>query len=194
MRKVKPEDLMDLAAYEAARPELRARIIAHKRRRRVLLGPDISMLFEDTQTVRHQVQEMLRAERITAPEAVRFEVDTYNDLIAPDGALLATLMIEVENPAVRETRRRDLHGIDDAIALQIGDARFPATFDAAGRYEDRVAVVRYATFALPPNGRDLLLDRSKPATIVCTHPRYGYRAELSDDTRRALAEDLTPAG
>jgi hypothetical protein len=190
MRKLTPEDLLDLASYDAARAGLRERIIAHKKRRRVLLGPEISMVFEDRDTVRHQVQEMLRAERITDPAAVRFEVETYNDLIPPDGALLATLMIEVEDAAVRETRRRDLHGIDEAIALEIGGERFPATLDAAGRYEDRVAVVRYATFALPPNGRALLLDLATPARIVCSHPRYGYSAALSDDTRRALAEDL----
>lgn len=190
MRKVTPDELLDLAAYEAARPAMRAEIIAHKKRRRVLLGPEMSLVFEDHATVRHQVQEMLRAERITDPAAVQAEVDTYNDLIAPDGALLATLMIEVEDPAVRDMRRADLDGIDDALALELGDLRVPAVFDPTGRGQGRTAVVRYVSFALPADGRARLLDLAQPARLASSHPRYGYSVTLSEETRRALAADL----
>jgi hypothetical protein len=192
MRKVTPDELLDLAAYESARPRLRDAVIAHKRRRRVLLGPEMSLLFEDHDTVLHQIHEMLRAERIQDPDAVRAEVDTYNDLIAPRAALLATLMIEVEHPAVREARRRELLGLDDALHLELGGARIPAAFDAEGRFDDRIAVVRFVTFALPPDGRARLLDLASPARLVCTHPRYGYTADLAEETRHALAEDLAP--
>lgn len=190
MRKVSSDDLLDLASYEAARPALRAELIAHKKRRRVLLGPEMSLVFEDHHTVKHQVHEMLRAEKINDPLAVQAEVDTYNDLIAPDGSLLATLMIEVEDPAVRDMRRSDLAGIDDALFIELGDARAPGVFDPLGRGDGRTAVVRYVSFALPADGASRLLNLSQPARLVCAHPRYGYSAVLSEETRRSLAKDL----
>lgn len=192
MQPLTPEDLLDLATYESRRDALRAEVIAHKRRRRVLLGPEMSLVFEDRATVRHQVHEMLRAERIVSPEAVRAELEAYNDLLPPPGALRATLMIEVENPTVRESRRRELLGLDEALALELGGVRVQASFDEAGRYPDRVAVVRYVTFQLPGDGRARLLDLAAPAVLACTHPRYGYAAALSADTRASLAQDLLP--
>lgn len=191
MRKVTPEELLDLAAYEANREALRARIIAHKKQRRVLLGPEMSLLFEDHETVKHQVHEMLRAERITDPSAVRAEVETYNDLVAPAGSLLATLMIECADAQVREMRRRDLDGLDDHLHLSLGDVQVRGVFDPAGRSEGRTAVVRYVSFALPPEGRARLLDRSVAVRLGCTHPRYGYSVELGEEIRQSLARDLS---
>ena len=192
MRKVTPDEILPLGAYEQVRDRFRARIIAHKRERRVMAGPEMSLLFEDHDTVLSQVQEMLRAERISAPAAVREEIDTYNDLVPPDGALLATLMIEVADPDERERRRRDLMGIDDTVSMVLGDVTVPGTFDALGRYEDRTAVVRYVTFQLPPDGRERLMDTRVPIRVVVDHPRYKATAALSEATRASLAADLDP--
>ena len=115
MRKVTVDEILALGAYEQVRDRFRQRIIAHKRVRRVFVGPEMSLVFEDHDTVLMQVQEMLRAERISAPKAVREEVDVYNDLVPDDGALLGTLMLEIEDAAVREQR--------DTRLLQPGDVR-----------------------------------------------------------------------
>src|SRR5437588_117308 len=120
MRKVTQDELLALGAYESLRDSFRARMIAHKRERRVLLGPEMSVLFEDHDTVMLQVQEMLRAERISDPTAVQAELDTYNDLVPPDRALLATLMVEINDGALRDQRRCEYLGLDAHVALEIG--------------------------------------------------------------------------
>ncbi len=192
MRKVTADEILPLGAYESVRDPFRARIIAHKKRRRVLPGPEMSLLFEDHETVLAQVQEMLRAERITTPAGVRDEINTYNDLIAPDGSLLATLMIEVDDDFVRERRRRELHGIDDALSMILGDTIVRGVFDPLGRYDDRTAVVRYVSFALPSDGHARLLDPAISVRVVVDHPNYAATTELSVATRTSLATDLDP--
>ena len=192
MRKVTVDELLPLGAYEQVRETFRQRVIAHKRARRVFLGPDMTALFEDHDTALYTVQEMLRAERVSAPRAVREELAGYNELVPPDGALRATLMIEVVDAGERERVRRELHGLDEHVHLAIGDRTVRAEFDAYGRFEDRIAVVRYLTFAMPADGRSLLLDFSREAKLVVDHPKYQATAALSEVTRRSLADDLDP--
>lgn len=192
MRKVCLDDLIGLKEYEEIRPRFRERIIAHKRVRRVLIGPEMTLLFEDHDTVLSQVQEMLRAERITLPTAVAEELAVYNDLVPEDGGLAATLMIEIEDPEVRERKRREYVGLDDALTLELGDVSVRGSFDALGRFEDRTAAVRFVNFALPPDGRARLLDAATTVTLKVQHPKYAASVTLSDEIRRSLAIDLDP--
>lgn len=192
MRKVRLDDLMGLKEYEQVRPRFRERIIAHKRARRLHLGPEMTVVFEDHDTVLSQVQEMLRAERITLPSAVAEELTVYNDLVPLDGGLAATLMIEIEDPEARERRRRELVGLDDALSLDLGGVSVKGSFDPLGRFEDRVAVVRFVHFALPPDGRARLLDPASVVTLAVRHPAYTATVTLPDEARRSLAVDLDP--
>ncbi len=192
MRKVTVDELLPIGAYEEIRDRFRQRVIAHKRDRRIFLGPEMTLVFEDHDTVMLQVQEILRSERITAPKAVREELAVYNDLVPPDGALLGTLMIEVVDEVLRERRRREYVGVDDAFFLELGGARIKARFDPTGRYDDRTAVVRFVIFDLPEGGRDALLDLATPARVVVEHPRYQASVTLTEATRRSLAEDVAP--
>jgi hypothetical protein len=192
MRNVRLDDVIGLKEYEAIRPRFRERIIAHKRVRRVLLGPEMTLVFEDHDTVLSQVQEMLRAERITLPSAVAEELTVYNDLVPADGGLAATLMIEIEDAVERERKRREYLGLDDVLTLELGDAKVAGVFDPLGRFEDRVAVVRFVTFALPPDGRARLLDGAIDVVLRVNHPKYQAAVTLSPEARRALAVDLDP--
>jgi hypothetical protein len=192
MRKVTVDELLPLGAYEQVRERFRQRVIAHKKARRVFLGPDMTVLFEDHETALLQVQEMLRAERVTAPRAVREELESYNELVPPDGALRATLMIELEDADERERVRRELVGLDERLHLALGDRVVRAEFDAYGRFDDRIAVVRYVTFPMPDDGRAALLDLAREVRLVVDHPRYQATAALSEATRRSLADDLDP--
>jgi len=190
MRKVTVDELLTLTAYETVRPAFRAQMIAHKKTRRVLLGPEMSLVFEDHATVKLQVQEILRAEKIRALDAIEHEVDTYNDLIAPDGALLATLMIETVDPAERDRRRVELSGLDEALFLELGDVRVQGEFDPLGRSPDKTAVVRYVTFRLPADAHARMIDPTADAGLVCTHPNYPHAARFDAATRASLAKDL----
>lgn len=193
MQKLRVDEVMTLEQYERERPTFRSKVIAHKKRRRVLLGPEMSLVFEDRLTVLNQVLEMVRAEKITRSEAIADEVAVYNELVPADGSLTATLMIEVVDAAQRALRQRDYMGLEHHMHLEIDGARTTATFDPRGLEPDQIAVVQYVTFAVGVEARSALLDLSRPAALVCTHPRYGYRADLAAETRASLADDLASA-
>jgi len=192
MKLVKADEVLGLGAYESVRDRFRARIIAHKKTRRVLLGPEMSLVFEDHDTVLALIQEMLRAERISDPDAIQTEIDTYNELVPPDGSLLATLMIEIVNEAERERKRRAYVGLDGTMALELGDRRVPARFAPEGLWPDRIAVVQYLSFDLDAEAHRRLGDASASARIVCEHPSYRHAVEIPAATRASLAHDLDP--
>src|SRR5258705_11676658 len=119
MPRIDRASLMTLEAYARERPEFRAKVMAHKKNRRVQLGDDVTLIFEDELTNRYQVQEMLHAERIFEEQGIQEELDAYNPLV-PDGRnLKATMMIEYPDPDERGKRLADLIGIEDKVWLQV---------------------------------------------------------------------------
>ncbi len=190
MQKISTDEVIPLSQYERERDAFRRRVIAHKKSRRVLLGPEMSLLFEDRLTVLCQILEMVRAERIVRPEAIAEEVSVYNDLIPPDGAVLATLMIEVAAPARRAVLQQDLLGLENHLRFELGDRVVHGTFDPKGLFEDQISVVQFVTFAVGIEAGLVLRDLSVPARLVCSHPRYGYAVELDALCRQQLATDL----
>src|SRR5712692_4316748 len=99
MRPLTIEDIQNLQEYELARPLFRQRVIESKKRRRSPLGPLMTVVFENRDTVRFQIQEMLRVERIVQPDKVQHEIDTYNELLPADGQVAGTLFIEITDPS-----------------------------------------------------------------------------------------------
>src|SRR5437867_8730604 len=119
MAQISRDSLMTLEAYAKARKEFRTRVIAHKKNRTVHLGPHVTLLFEDELTIRYQVQEMLRIERIFEEEGIQEELAAYNPLV-PDGRnLKATMMIEYPDPDERSRQLSELIGIEDRVSIQV---------------------------------------------------------------------------
>ena len=113
------QTLMSLETYARERPQFRAKVMAHKKDRTVRLGEHVTLLFEDELTIRYQVQEMLRVERIFEEEGIRGELDAYNPLV-PDGRnLKATLMVEFPDPDERRRKLEELIGIEDRTWVQV---------------------------------------------------------------------------
>ena len=196
MRKVALAEIKDLVAYEEARALMRARIIEVKRHRRVAVGPNISVLFENRDTVLFQIQEMARTERIVEEGKLQDEVDVYNALVPDPGELSATLFIEIPELArmspdqVRETVNR-FHGLDrDSVWLTLGGGRLPARFEAGHTREEKMAAVHYIRFAVPEGARRALGDAGADARLVVEHANYRAEATLALETRQALQEDL----
>ena len=117
MNKLTLDDIKDHRAYERERPEFRAQIIAMKKRRRIQLGPLLTLTFENTDTMRFQVQEMARVERMLTDEQIQHEVDTYNELIPGQGQLSATLFIEIADTAKLYEWLPKLVGIQRAVSF-----------------------------------------------------------------------------
>jgi hypothetical protein len=191
MKKVSLDDVMGLARYEQVRDDFRRRIIALKKQRRVTVGDYITFVFENRDTVLFQIQEMLRAERITDLDKVRFEVDVYNELIPADGELSATMLIEItEQEKIRPELIR-LIGIDKAVSLCVGENfTIPAIFEAGRSKEDNLSAVQYVRFPMSIDARQALKDEARPAMIVINHPNYQARAVLPAEVRRSLAAEI----
>ena len=119
MKKLTRSDLWSLEEYAERRPEYRAEVIAHKKNRQVALGDHARLYFEDDITVRYQVQEMLRIEKVFEAAGIQEELDAYNPLIGDGGNWKATFMIEFDDPVERATRLAEMIGIEDLVWVQV---------------------------------------------------------------------------
>jgi hypothetical protein len=193
MRKLTVDDIVDMRAYERERDELRRQIIDLKKSRRVALGPIMTMVFENTVTMRWQVQEMARVERMLRDEQIAHEVETYNELIPDTGELSATLMIELTSePALREWLPR-LVGIQNHIAIVLPDGR--SVFGELSEddelrltRDDITAAVHFLKFRFEPE--DIEMFASGPVHIVVNHPEYDQDVLLSPEQHAQLLSDL----
>jgi hypothetical protein len=185
------QDIQNLHEYELEREEFRARVIALKRRRRVALGPLMTLVFENRDTVRFQIQEMARVERIVRPERVQEEIDVYNDLLPRRGEVAATLFIEITEPGRVQPVLDGLIGLDEPgrLVLRVGGRAFPALFAGGQSREDRISAVHYVRFALGEEGR-AALELGEKAEIEVRHGGYHARASLTAETVRELLADL----
>lgn len=185
------EDIHDLQQYEIERPEFRRRIIAVKSRRRVALGPLVTLVFENRETVRFQIQEMARIERIALPEKVAREVEVYNELLPRPGEVAATLFIEVTRPEEVQPTLDRFIGFDEPgkLVLRIGDETFPASFAPGQSREDRISAVHYVRFAVGERGRRGLIEK-RSAFLVLNHAGYEAKTELASETVEELLKDL----
>jgi len=186
------ENLFSLEQYAEKRPEFRAQVIEHKKHRRVDVGPNLSLYFEDQLTIQYQVQEMLRIERIFEADAIQEELDAYNPLI-PDGSnLKCTAMLEFEDVAVRRERLAQLVGIEHLVWLQV--AGFDKVYAIANEdldrsTEEKTSAVHFMRFELSAEMIQALREGAA-LTFGTDHIGYPYTTEVTEQTRQALLQDL----
>ncbi|MGH9101347.1 MAG: DUF3501 family protein, partial [Acidimicrobiales bacterium] len=172
------DDILDLRAYERVRESYRRHVIELKRRRRVALGPILTAVFECADTVRFQVQEMARAERITTDEGIRRELDVYNQLLPERGELSATVFVELTTEEDLRHWLPRLVGIERTLAFELGDptaAVVPSvpesTHAQALTRETVTAAVHYVRFVFPADARARVWAR-EPMVLAARHPEY----------------------
>jgi hypothetical protein len=191
--KIERSSLLSLEAYARQRNEFRARVIAHKRNRKVELGGHVALAFEDELTIRYQIQEMLRIERVFEEDGIRSELEAYNPLV-PDGRnFKATMMIEYPDPAERKHMLARLKGIEDRVWIRVEGAEriyAVADEDLERENEEKTSAVHFLRFELSEPMAQAL-KRGAPLAIGVDHPEY--RAEIPavpPDVRNALVADL----
>jgi hypothetical protein len=186
------ESLLSLEAYARQRPQLRARVMEHKKRRTVHVGSHVTLQFEDELLIRYQIQEMLRIERIFEEEGIQGELDAYNPLVPDGGNWKATMFIEY--PDVDERRRMlaRLKGIETRTWVQAeGGERVYAIADEdlERENEEKTAAVHFVRFELSPAMRESL-RRGARLVIGVDHPEYRAQVEVSPEQRASLLADL----
>ena len=188
------ESLMSLEAYHKARPEMRKQIIEHKKIRTVQLGNHVSLLFEDEMTLRYQVQEMLRIEKIFEDEGIQSELDAYNPLCPEGSNFKATMLIEYGNVAERRVALSKLIGIEDRLFIQVeGQPRVYAIADEdlERENEEKTSAVHFVRFELTADMKSALKNGAQ-MMVGCDHPNYpAHVEELVTDTLSALLKDLS---
>ena len=193
MPKIERGSLMSLETYARERNAFRARVIEHKKLRTVALGDHVTLIFEDELTIRYQVQEMLRIERIFEDEGIRDELEAYNPLV-PDGSnLKATMMIEYPDVEERKRALSQLKGIEDRVWVQAGEgARSYAIADEDLERENaqKTSAVHFLRFEFDPAARQALAAGAS-LTIGVDHPQYQARVTVAPEVRAALAADLS---
>ena len=188
MELVQFHQIKNIAEDEVERASWRPAMIALKDRRRVRAAGHLSFLFENRDTVRYQIQEMMRIERIVKPADIRHELAVYNELLPGPGQLSATLLIEYETPELRAVWLRELLGLENHIWIEVpGAGRAKATFDDRQIASDRVSSVQYIKFQLSPEQVKLF---PRGANIVITHPKYTASQPLSAEQLHELGKDL----
>ena len=188
------DDVLDLRAYERVRGDYRAKVIAMKKNRRVALGPIMTLVFECLDTVRFQVQEMARVEKIISDEAIQTELDIYNRLLPAPGELSATLLIELTTEAELREWLPKLVGIETRLGVAVGDdvvLSVPEADHAAALSRDEITpAVHYLRFPFTEDQVEAFGTASEVA-LVSEHPAYAARAALAPAVRRELLGDLS---
>ena len=193
MDKLTRTDLYPLEQYATVRPEFRARVLAHKKHRKVHLGPNATVYFEDRLTMHYQVQEILRVERIFEPAGIEEELAAYNPLI-PDGSnWKATFMVEFDDVEERRVALGQLIGIEDRVWMRVGDAQpvyAIADEDLVRETEEKTSAVHFLRFELTP---EMVAALHGGATLAAgvDHPNYVHLVDpLPEQVRAALVADL----
>ena len=190
------DDIADLPTYEREREAFRDHVIALKRRRRVAVGPLVTLLFENRDTIRFQIQEMARVERLATDAAIESELDAYNPLIPEPGGLSATLFIELTADELLREWLPKLLGIESSVVIRVGgtDGASIRCFPEAGHAaqltrDDITSSVHYIQWTLKPD--EIALFGTGPVEISVDHPEYAHSVMLSEEQVAELLSDLS---
>lgn len=191
MNPIERTEVLPLGEYEAIRDRFRARVIEEKKQRRAKVGPHVSVIFENRDTVLLQIQEMLRAERITKEAGIAHEIATYNELVPGDAELSMTLFIEVPEKAEREALLERCAGMEAHVFLEVDGTRIAAVAaDRDGASTSRTTAVQYYKIPLG-DAASKVKDGKASVAVVIDHDAYRERAELGPQAVAQLAGDLS---
>lgn len=182
MRLVERVEITDYQTYEDKRDEFRARVMKAKAPRRLHVGNYLTLLFENHLTVLYQIQEMMRAERIVRESDILHEINTYNELLGRRGELGCTLLIEIEEAALRDQKLREWWCLPEKMYVLLEDGtRIFATFDERQRGDGRLSSVQYLKFSTGGRG---------PIAAGVDLPGFQIEVSLTAEQKQALRDDL----
>ena len=178
---VKRSEIIDYQTYEDHRAEIRQKVFETKKHRRIHLGENLTFLFENHETIRYQILEIIRAEKIARESSIQEEIDTYNNFLGNSGELACVLLIEIEAESDRKPLLEKWMGLEKCIYIldENGNKIF-AEHDASQVGDRRLSAVQYLKF---------VLDTS-PVSIGCSFDQLSGEIELSEQQKNALSEDL----
>ncbi|MCK4560563.1 MAG: DUF3501 family protein [Calditrichia bacterium] len=191
MRKMQIEDVLDLTTYEKQRKDIRPKIIEIKNMRRIHVGPKVTYLFENYDTMWYQVQEMTRAERIVEEEGIMGELNAYNELIPDTNQLSTSMFIEIDNVSERKSFLTQIVDLPDHTYLEVDGEKIVPIFDPRQGSENKLSSVQYLKFDLTEDQVQKFTDSKLKVVLGFDHPLYTYVHELTAKQKSTLYEDMT---
>lgn len=194
MKPIVPADVFGPDVYAGIRDDYRRRIIEYKEQRRIEIGDRVFLVFENRRTLLFQIEEILRAEKITEPEQVAEEIEVYNQLMPTADSLSATLFLAMPRDLPDRERRAELDrfvGLDEHVILHVGPHAVRAEFEPGRSTEDRISAVQYTRYRLTPDAIAALKTAGTEVAVEIDHPVYRHRARVSEAMRASLAADVT---
>ncbi|HEU5093034.1 MAG TPA: DUF3501 family protein [Nitrospira sp.] len=192
MNVITANDLMSYEEYERRREVFRTKIIALKQRRRISVGPFITMVFENRETLQFQIQEMIRAERIVEPAKVQDELDVYNALLPQQNELSATLLIEITDEAKMKEKLDQFMGLDhgEKVAIIAGGEEAFGEFEGGRSHETKISAVHFVRFRPSAEMKRAFADLTRPVTIRVIHGGYHEKVPIPGSMREEWLADL----
>lgn len=186
------EDVLPFEEYERQRESFRKQIIALKQRRRIALGPMLTLVFENRDTLQFQIQEMVRVERIVEPAKVQDELDVYNALLPSDGDLSATLLIEITEEARMKEWLDRFMGLDhgEKVAIVAGQERAFGEFEGGHSHETKISAVHFVRFRPSAAMKAAFADLRQPVILSVRHNGYEHEVHVPGTMREEWLRDL----
>ena len=186
MSVVNRNEILDYMTYEEQRESIRGQVMQDKEIRRIHLGEYLTFLFENHDTIQYQIQEMMRIEKIVKESDIQHEIKTYNEILGEPGDLGCTLLIEINDKAVRDLKLKELMGLPETIYIVlVNGKKVYAQFDNSQVGEDRLSSVQYLRFAVGGH---------RPIAIGSEHEALNVEINLSTQQQKALASDCQLEG
>jgi hypothetical protein len=185
------DDLLNIIEYEKTRDTYRKDILEYKKNRRLTLGPHITLTFENVRTMKFQIQEMMRAERMVHNEQIQEEIDIYKSLLPKPDSLSATLFIEVTEEALIRPVLNQFIGLTfgNSVYIQSGEQKVYAVFEEGREEEDRISSVHYVQFPFSGEARNTFLAASD-AVIGIEYKDYNFQVKVSGEILKSLQSDF----
>ena len=193
MKSIAADTLMNIIEYEKVRHKYRQNIIAYKKNRRISLGPNVMLTFENEKTLTFQIQEIMRAERLVHDEQIQEEVDVYNTIMPPENGLSATLFIEVVEEAKIRPVLNKFIGLTEhqTLYLDINGEKVYAEFEQGREEENKISSVHYVQFLFSNEQKNNFTDSESETKLGIDYKDYKYTETVPDGLQRSLCEDLS---
>jgi hypothetical protein len=193
MKQLIQADLLSTTDYERQRESFRARIIELKRRRRIALGPLITMVFENRDTLLFQIQEMVRVEHIVEPSKIQNELDVYNAILPAPGELSATLLIEITEEATMKHWLDQFMGLDhgEKVAIVAGGERAFGEFEGGHSHDTKISAVHFVRFRPTASMQSAIADLRQPVLLTVDHGEYHVQTVVPGSMREEWLSDLS---
>jgi len=192
MKPIVLSDLMNIIEYEKVRNDYRSELMDYKKKRRISLGPNITITFENRKTMKFQIQEMMRAERMVHDNQIQEEIDVYNSLLPLVNGLSATLFIEVTDEVQIRPVLSQFIGLTEgkAVYFEIEDEKVYAEFEIGREESNKISSVHYIQFNFNANAKAAFLENPESVKLIIDYKNYNYSETINEEMHKSWSEDL----